>query len=375
MVTKYDVFAEIIEKAPCQINKLGFKKPIYSQVNSLVKIGWIKKISGIITPIKNDKTLKAFKIIKYCIKKGINYNVFFSENMKKVLFQLNNNQSKLRPNKLKGNKENLKILDYLEKNQFILVVRKRPMEGVLLKHQLLDEFIIINKTKFFEEIILKKILLNLKPQLINPFDIKIFEFLTGSAQLEGSTVTIGETIDLIVKDIYPKKPQKDSQMVKNLNESIKYVINNIKEEITTNHLKELNKMTLFSLHANAGKYKVTQNKIQGNNYFKTANPREVPLLMENFCEILKGIKSRKDLLNNLGRIHNEFQRMHPFSDGNSRTARLIVNWMLIKNELPLLVLKMGSFDEYMNLTKLSHSRDDNRLNKLFLHILVHELIN
>ena len=96
--------------------------------------------------------------------------------------------------------------------------------------------------------------------------------------------------------------------------------------------------------------------------------------MNNYCSEIKKINS-KNCLDKLGWIHNEFQKIHPFADGNSRTTRMILNWFMIKNSFPLIVLKMGSFDEYMNLTKLSKKRDDDELTQLFWNILVHEEIN
>ena len=204
----------------------------------------------------------------------------------------------------------------------------------------------------------------------------MFSFLSGSAQLEGSTVTIGETRELIVKDIYPDKPKKDIQMVKNLNEALHYVLEHLSEEITPEHIKEVNKAVLFSLHRNAGKYKVVRNKIQGNPDFKTAHPRKVPELMSDYCNKIKTISDRTQLLESLGYVHNELQHIHPFSDGNSRTTRMILNWLMLKQKLPIIVLKMGSFDEYMSLTKLSKRRGDKKLTNFFQHLIIHEeLIN
>jgi hypothetical protein len=55
---------------------------------------------------------------------------------------------------------------------------------------------------------------------------------------------------------------------------------------------------------------------------------------------------------------------------------MILNWILLKNKAPIAVIKMGCFDEYMSLTKLSKTRDDKKLTQLFHHILLHEeLIN
>ena len=98
--------------------------------------------------------------------------------------------------------------------------------------------------------------------------------------------------------------------------------------------------------------------------------------MQKYCETLENISHKEQCLNALGQIHNDLQRIHPFSDGNSRTTRMVLNWVLLNHNLPLLVLKMGCFDEYMDLTKLSKTRDDTRLTELFQHLLLHEhLIN
>ena len=76
MPTKYDVFAEVVEKAPCKQKDLDFKKSIYAQVNSLVRTGWIKKDSqGILNPIKNDETEKIFRILKWSLKNNVNYSI------------------------------------------------------------------------------------------------------------------------------------------------------------------------------------------------------------------------------------------------------------------------------------------------------------
>ena len=47
MVTKYDVFVRIIEKAPCKPKDLGFGKPVYAHINGLISESWIKKDKNI----------------------------------------------------------------------------------------------------------------------------------------------------------------------------------------------------------------------------------------------------------------------------------------------------------------------------------------
>lgn len=376
MPTKYDVFAELIEKAPCTASKLPFKTPIYAHLKALVHENLIKKESTKYTPVKNNKSQAIFSIIKYCLKNGLDYNLMLSKNTPNIIQKLFSKAPNLRPKTLSGNKENIEILNYLEKNQFILLTKNKPKKGIILQHQLFESLKNLhnikrkfNTTKYIN--IVNKIK-KLKFEEINPFDDKVFEFLSGSAQLEGSTVTIGETKELILNDTCPEKPKKDIQMVKNLNEAIHYILEHTNEDISEEHIKEINKIILFSMHRNAGKYKTTYNKIQGNPNFKTTHPSKVSTEMKRYCEKLKTINTKEKCLKEIGFIHNEIQHIHPFSDGNSRTTRMILNWTLLKNKTPIIVIKMGCFDEYMSLTKLSKTRNDKKLTQLFQHILLHE---
>ena len=88
MPTKYDVFAEVIEKAPCKPRDLPFKVPIYSHLRSLIGMGWIQESHGVYAPLKNSNTIPAFNIIKYCLKNGLDHNVFFSRNAFEIVIKL-----------------------------------------------------------------------------------------------------------------------------------------------------------------------------------------------------------------------------------------------------------------------------------------------
>lgn len=375
MPTKFDVFAALVEHAPCKASELPFSTPVYMHLKALSNMKWINISGGIYRPLKNNETIPAFKIIRYCLKNGLDHNWFFSKNAALVISELFRNAPNLRPEKLRGNDDFTALLHYLEQNQFVLITKKRPRLGIALKHQLLDNVLTLNHSK--DRAVSTPYIENRQELLkifsdTNPFQDSLFSFLSGSAQLEGATITEGETKELILRDIYPDKPHKDIQMVKNLNEAMQYIFEHIQEDIMPSHIMDINKLVMFSLHRNAGRYKITENRIQGNPLFKTARPHEVPTLMDAYCQTVKGLNERNELLANMGFIHNELQRIHPFSDGNSRTTRIVVNWLLMKHRFPLLVIRMGCFDEYMSLTKLSNRREDAKLNRLFQHMLLHE---
>jgi len=379
MPTKYDVFARVIEKAPCKQKDLGFKTLVYSHLTSLLKDKWIRKnTKGDLIPLKNKETEQVFELIRLSLKNNLDYNIFFSQNFPKVLITLSKAIPQLNPKETSHNKINGEIINFLGKNQFMIIWKKRPKLGTLLNHSIfeiikkqnLSKFNI--KEKFQKTNTLINSVLKIPKKEVNPFDTNVFEFLTGSAQLEGSTVSIGETVDLILKEIYPNKPAEDVQMVKNLNEALRYTLEHLEEDLTIEHIKEVNRLCLFSLHRGAGMLKKVQNKITGNPNFKTTFPNNVLPELEKFCKIFNNIQSREDCLKHIGFIHNQHQRIHPFVDGNSRTTRILVSWLLMKFGFPLLVLKVGAFEKYMNLTKLSIKRDDYFLTNFLLHIIYHE---
>ena len=47
-------------------------------------------------------------------------------------------------------------------------------------------------------------------------------------------------------------------------------------------------------------------------------------------------------------FHHKFEKIHPFSDGNGRTGRILLNYILIKNNYPPLIIRKKFREEYLN---------------------------
>jgi len=72
-------------------------------------------------------------------------------------------------------------------------------------------------------------------------------------------------------------------------------------------------------------------------------------------------------------FHNEFQHIHPFVDGNSRTTRLITFHLLQHKDIPIVDIPIGLLDEYLDYTKGSKKREDNKLYRTLQKILLFNL--
>jgi Fic family protein len=73
------------------------------------------------------------------------------------------------------------------------------------------------------------------------------------------------------------------------------------------------------------------------------NWKVIPTEIANWCKKMNiqiaDISSRKEHRSKL--LHVEYEKIHPFVDGNGRTGRMFMNWWRLKNKLPLLIIHEG----------------------------------
>ncbi|MBI4919266.1 Fic family protein [archaeon] len=123
----------------------------------------------------------------------------------------------------------------------------------------------------------------------------------------------------------------------------------------------------------AGEFRKQNVKIKLNPSFKTSNWQNIKDKINNLIKKYLEFESKKRTLEEVitfaAFFHNEFQRIHPFIDGNSRISRLLMLHILRSHNLPLFDLPIGYFDSYLDLTKRSTKRDD-----IALKYLVEELV-
>lgn len=128
------------------------------------------------------------------------------------------------------------------------------------------------------------------------------------------------------------------------------------------YILQIHKLSLAHLYSFAGKLRDV-NMSKGG--FPFAGAKYLPQSMLTFDnEILKKLpvkyKSRDELITNIAVVHGELLFIHPFREGNGRTARLLANLMARKEGYKALQFEKineGNFDTYVRAIQKSAGQD------------------
>ncbi len=169
-----------------------------------------------------------------------------------------------------------------------------------------------------------------------------------SNHLERNSLTYDETKALILFNITAQsKPLKDHFEITGHNEAINWVIElvNGEQPLTENFIRELHMLLLKESYevdiitpngnptkkrVTVGSYKTTANhvKTKTGEIFRFATPEETPSKMNDLLNWF----NEKRIVENINPIflaaefHYKFIRIHPFDDGNGRTARILMQF-------------------------------------------------
>lgn len=176
-----------------------------------------------------------------------------------------------------------------------------------------------------------------------------------SNAIEGNRLNIGET-RLVVEEglTITGKPLKDTIEAKNLAHAL-----DMFEQLANRSSEPISEVDIRSIHAailkgiddnNAGRYRTTDVEISGSAY-RPPSHIDVPRMMAEFTQWLREVSVSQngkgvDPVVLAAAAHTWFVYVHPFSDGNGRTARLILNLILIRYGYPIAVITRDDRERY-----------------------------
>ena len=117
-------------------------------------------------------------------------------------------------------------------------------------------------------------------------------------------------------------------------------------------IKELHADLIDRLQYDKGQFKKNENMIIGAE-FQTATPGETPFLIQQLVDNLEyrleNAATEEEKLESILDAHIQFERIHPFSDGNGRTGRMLMNYSLLQEGFPPLIIEKETKAIYIEL--------------------------
>ncbi|WP_239335579.1 Fic family protein [Frankia sp. CiP3] len=157
-----------------------------------------------------------------------------------------------------------------------------------------------------------------------------------SAALEGNTLTLADTITLLVDERVPVAgtPVRELYEVANHYEALARILQAVADDepLTTDLVRDLHAALMDHLAHDRGQYKTSSNIVTGASW-QPAPPARVPELMLQWADQAEWQTANLDneaLLEAIAGGHVAFERIHPFSDGNGRTGRAIIAYQTIR---------------------------------------------
>lgn len=213
------------------------------------------------------------------------------------------------------------------------------------------------------------------PELVKNLDdwLKVELTYTSNA-IEGNTLTRAETALVVEKGLTVQgKSLVEHLEVTNHVEALEYVktlVGKKRQEITENDILEIHKLILNKIEVgNAGRYRTQYARLTETDVV-LPNPVKVPDLMKEFAEWL--VSDNPDHIVKIGAdAHYKLVSIHPFSDGNGRTSRLLMNLLLMQQGYPPAIIHKEDRLNYIN--SLEKAQKGNGLDSFYN--LVYEAVD
>ena len=200
---------------------------------------------------------------------------------------------------------------------------------------------------------------------LNEDDWKNFieSFTYDTNAIEGSTINSREVKEILEEDQWPKNREKwEISETYGVSEAIKF-IRKTEDHMSLDLMKTLHKIVFRNSKEFAGKFRPKGVEVaviskSSGIIHKGAPSSLVRKLLKELVEWYYENKEKYPPLLLAAVVHNQFENIHPFQDGNERVGRLLMNNILLKHNLPPVNIELKNRREYYNTLK-EYEKDGN----------------
>jgi Fic family protein len=176
-------------------------------------------------------------------------------------------------------------------------------------------------------------------------DVELPDLVYNSNAIENSTLTLPETEQILLEmEVGRKVTVRELFEAKNLARVVEYLQTKPELEINETNILLLHKLLIGGIDDSiAGRLRRLNEYVRVGSHVAPA-PENVPRLLD---QLYATYSSNQDVyfIDNIAYFHLEFERIHPFNDGNGRIGRVLINQQLARFGYPPIIIRNKSKHE------------------------------
>jgi len=247
------------------------------------------------------------------------------------------------------------IHNFIESNHWLekareLKLKKDEFLGEKLEEVEACKLHYINAFKKIDETTKKEILKNF-----------VIEFAFNTTSIEGNTINLEQARNLLEGGLTPEnKTLREIYDLQNT-EKVFFSLLERNEELSHDFIIKVHDSLMENIDIRKG-YRTTDVRVIRSNFDATP----APYVKTDMDLLLKWYNKNKNNLNPLVLatiFHHKFEKIHPFMDGNGRTGRTLLNYILIKANYPPLIIHKKTRSLYLEALRIADKSDLTKASK------------
>ena len=174
--------------------------------------------------------------------------------------------------------------------------------------------------------------------------------------IEGSAITQSEVLSILENNKWPiNKPKEEISETYGVAKAINY-LRKTKSHLSLKLMLTLHKLVFENSKSFAGKFRKRGIEVgvrdgKGNIIHLGAPSSRVVSLLTELIKWYNKDKKKLPAIVLAAVVHNQFEYIHPFEDGNGRVGRLLLNNILLKHKLPPVNISLKNRKKYYDTLK------------------------
>ena len=193
-------------------------------------------------------------------------------------------------------------------------------------------------------------------------DELIVQFTYNTNSIEGSTMTYDDTRELLIENQpLANKTIIEQLEARNHQAAFLWLLDSLRSntvDFSLGFLKDIHLRLMNGVRSDAGLFRTHAVRIKGSKTI-TANYTSIPTKLEElFVQMNRADIKREEVISHIAKMHAEFEKIHPFADGNGRVGRLLLLELALKHKvMPPLVTraKRNAYYSYLEQAQTKES--------------------